>query len=170
MADTTKINSGRNCKSEDMVGMGEIKVLKEEGTLWAVLGSCIGLVLYDSAAKIGGIAHIMLGENDKNDSNVGKYADTAIGALIKIMVDKGAVRSRIKARMIGGANMFRWKSTKSCVDIGTSNIETVKKVITEEHIPIVNSTVGGNTGYKIRFSVSDGTVSIRFIDGRTLEI
>ena len=42
------------------VRMGEIAVATSEGVLRTLLGSCIGLVLYDRRARAGGLAHIVL--------------------------------------------------------------------------------------------------------------
>ena len=47
-----------------------------------LLGSCVGVVLYHRAAKLGGVAHIVLPAAPANADHPGKYADTAIPALI----------------------------------------------------------------------------------------
>ena len=67
------------------VGMADLKVAKAPDILTTLgLGSCVGIALYDNVAKIGGLAHIMLPDSTqiKNNSNVAKFADTAIEQLI----------------------------------------------------------------------------------------
>ena len=46
------------------------------------LGSCVGVVLYDRTARLGGLAHIVLPKAHGTVDHPGKYADTAIPALI----------------------------------------------------------------------------------------
>ncbi len=158
------------CQPEDMVGMGELKLLQNDECAWAVLGSCVGLVLYDAVSKVGGVAHIMLQKNERKDNRIGKYADTAVPALIDLMIKNGAERKKIKARIVGGANMFKWKSAKIIMDIGTDNVNSVREELEKENITILKSMTGGNSGYKIIFAVSDGIVHIEFIDGRKIEL
>ena len=45
------------------VRMGEMQVGGNGDTLRTLLGSCIGLALYDRRRKIGGLAHIVLPES-----------------------------------------------------------------------------------------------------------
>jgi chemotaxis protein CheD len=156
---------------ERMVGMGEVKLAKADDVLWAVLGSCIAVVLYDPQAEVGGIAHVMLPKKEnKEDTYTGKYADTAIPQMLGLMVENGCVKKRIEARLIGGANMFRWKSKEPNMEIGVRNIEAVKVALKKERIPIIKSAIGGNVGYKVKFSALDGSIIIKFIDGRTIEL
>ncbi len=93
------------------VGMADMVVVSAPESLVTLgLGSCIGLVLFDQAAKVAGMAHIMLpdsrGAGQKALEKPGKCADTAVPALIAEVCRKGAVRSRLKAKMAGGSQMF----------------------------------------------------------------
>ena len=48
------------------VGMADIKVCKAPDALTTLgLGSCVGICLWDSSLKIGGLAHIMLPDSRK---------------------------------------------------------------------------------------------------------
>ena len=73
--------------------MGEIAVARDDGVLRTLLGSCLGLALYDRRLKVGGVAHIVLPESMGRLSNPGKFADTAVPAMID--------RMRAKARRAG---------------------------------------------------------------------
>ncbi len=42
------------------VGIGALKIAKSPKIIKTSLGSCIGVVLYDSINKIGGLLHLML--------------------------------------------------------------------------------------------------------------
>ena len=45
------------------IRMGEMAVAINDGVLRTLLGSCIGLVLYDRKRKVGGLAHVVLPES-----------------------------------------------------------------------------------------------------------
>src|SRR5699024_8941830 len=90
------------------VGIADLQVtiapnrLKTSG-----LGSCVGVVIYDQ--NIAGLAHVMLPDSTaskKSNQNVMKYADTAIDLMLKKLVSQGAKKSRLKAKLAGGAHMF----------------------------------------------------------------
>jgi len=123
------------------------------------LGSCVGICLHDGVRKIGGLSHILLPEAfEKLDrTQVFKFADTAIEALVKTMELHGCQRSRLCAKIAGGANMF----LTSGVSIGDRNVEAVKKVLDRLHIRIVASDVGKNYGRTIEFDPEDGKLLIK---------
>ena len=81
---------------------------KDSGMLITyALGSCIGICLYDQKIKLAALIHIMLPLNmEPGRKNTMKYADTGIRETLKMMESKGASRSRITAKIAGGAKMF----------------------------------------------------------------
>ena len=112
------------------VGMADVKVCKAPDALTTLgLGSCVGICLWDSSLKIGGLAHIMLPDSRKlkNNSNIYKFADTGIDELIRLLSLQGAVRSRLRAKIVGGAQMFAFQSQSEAMRIGKNNVEAVRK-------------------------------------------
>ncbi len=108
------------------VGIAGLEVAEPPDILRTILGSCIGICLYDKKNKIGGLSHIMLPKiNDKN-SDKKKYADTAIPLLLEKMLKKGAIIDFITAKIVGGATMFNIPNKSSLINIGQSNILSVK--------------------------------------------
>ena len=92
-----------------VVGMADLNVTRAPGTLTTLgLGSCVGIALYDPATKIAGLAHIMLPDSKAihNNSNVAKFADTAIVKMIADMERLGARRANITAKIAGGAHLI----------------------------------------------------------------
>ena len=131
------------------------------------LGSCIGLVIYDDIAKVAGMSHIMLPNNheDKDVKKLGKYADTAVPKLIEDLIALGALKSRLKAKMAGGAQMFSipGKNSASFLAIGERNIETTKKMLEKYGIPLVASDVGGNKGRSVEFYTDNWIMIVKVI-------
>ena len=89
------------------IGIADMKMTRNEGTLITyALGSCIGICLYDPLIRLGALVHIMLPINmETNRTSPFKYADTGIRMTLDRMVKMGAQRSRIVAKIAGGAKM-----------------------------------------------------------------
>lgn len=131
------------------------------------LGSCIGIVLHDSSAGVGALAHAMLPrcERVKNNANRAKFVDTVIPILMKQMIRRGARQDRIVAKLFGGARMFdTFKECKGVLQIGDENIVTAREVLAKLGIPVVGECVGGTSGRTIIFNVADGSVRVRYVD------
>lgn len=125
------------------------------------LGSCIGICLYDAQIKLGALVHIMLPLNmEAGRKSPMKYADTGIRETLKQMEGKGARRSRITAKIAGGAKMFE-VSGGSLGNIGQRNIESVRMVLKREGIQILKEDVGGSVARTLLFDVSNGLGCIR---------
>ena len=139
----------------------------------AGLGSCVGVVLYDSHKKIAGMAHIMLPESSLARGTTvhkAKFADTAIADLIQLLEKHGSHVSRLKAKIAGGAQMFHFTTKSDIMRIGPRNVEAVKKELARYAIPIVAEDVGGSSGRTIEFDPATGKLLVRTVNVGTKEI
>jgi chemotaxis protein CheD len=147
------------------VKIADLAVLRERGILLTVgLGSCVGIALHDAENKVGGLAHILLScscqfENRANSFNPAKFADTAIPLLVEEMEKQGGKRSRMRAKIAGGSQLFSYRQSNG-VSIGERNIEAVRQTLKKLEIPIRGEDVGGNYGRTMRFFVETGKVVI----------
>ena len=158
--------------TEVFVNMGEISSSKNQGILTTVgLGSCVGVALYDPQVKVGVMGHIFLPQSRPNDPQAppGKYADTGIPAMIEEAVRLGASRSRLHAKLAGGANLFPNLSMSS-TSIGQQNINAVVEHLKKHGIPVVSQDVAGGHGRKMRFFVENGVVTVTAIGKDPVEI
>lgn len=158
------------------VGMAELIVVSAPEMLMTLgLGSCIGLVLYDQAAKIAGMVHIMLpdsrGAGEKAREKPGKFADTAVSALINAVCSKGALRSRLKAKLAGGSQMFALPGAETdFLAVGSRNAKETINLLKKEGIPLVNSDVGGNKGRTVEFSTVTWMLTVKVLGKGKTEI
>lgn len=126
------------------------------------LGSCIGVCLYDPMVKLGALVHIMLPLNmETGRKNPMKYADTGVRETLKQMEAAGAMRSRITAKIAGGAKMFEVSGGGSLGHIGQRNIESVHMVLKREGIRLLKEDVGGSLARTLLFDVSNGMGCVR---------
>jgi chemotaxis protein CheD len=146
------------------VGMADLKVVEHPDALTTLgLGSCVGICLYDTMSKVTGMAHIMLPSSKaiRKNENVAKFADTAIDELIKQMQLKGANKTRLTAKIAGGAQMFSFSSANDSMKIGERNAEAVRAILKSMGIPIKADETGGNFGRTIEFFSENGKLVIK---------
>lgn len=152
------------------VYMSELYVAKAPIELISLgLGSCIGVVLYDAYKKVGGLAHVVLPFTDETPMKPGKYGNTAVKALIYDMISTGARRSRMTAKLFGGANMFPCLH-QGKQSIGEANLESVTQILDQYNIPIIAKEVGGSVGRTIFFSTDTGFVRLKTMANQSIRI
>lgn len=157
-----------------VLGMADLMVVPAPVKLITLgLGSCIGLVVYDTLAKVAGMAHIMLplSRGLSGSEKIGKFADTAVPALIEEMLKKGAVRGRIKAKIAGGAQMFALPGASAeFLTVGAKNVAETKSRLLRMGIALIASDTGGNKGRTIEFSTSNWMLKVKTLGKGTNEI
>ena len=123
--------------------------------------------MYDPVTKVSGLAHIMLPDSTKikNNQNIAKFADTGIEELIKQMIKIGASKTRLVAKIAGGAQMFAFKTSTSqandMMQVGARNVEAVKAVLKKEGIRLLAEDTGLNYGRTIEFYSENGQLLIK---------
>lgn len=148
------------------VGMADLKTCKSPDAVTTLgLGSCVGVAIWDPVTKIGGLAHVMLPDSTKvkNNINVYKFADTGIEELVRLILEMGAGKSRLKAKIAGGAQMFAFQNKSDMVRVGDLNVIASKKKLAELGIPLVAEDTGENYGRTVVFYPENGDFYIRAI-------
>jgi chemotaxis protein CheD len=150
------------------VSMGRWAVAAAPIQIRTLLGSCVGIVLYDRAARLGGMAHIVLPTSRGTADHPGKFADTAIPGMIEDLDRLGRkARQRLTAKLVGGASMFQNAST---LDIGRMNCNAVERILDGLGIPVLARDVGGDTGRRATLDTASGIVAVRIPGGDDYEI
>ncbi|MFW6114142.1 MAG: chemotaxis protein CheD [bacterium] len=150
------------------VGMGQIATGRAGARMKAVLGSCVGLVLYQPRLKAGVMAHIVLPDSAGRGGAPGKFADTAIPEMLRLLENMNVPVHGLIAKLCGGANMF---GSSGPVQIGETNaravLETLKKHTTAR---VMAEDIGGSKGRRVLFDCDNGamTVEIAGQPARTL--
>jgi chemotaxis protein CheD len=150
------------------VPMGRWAVAAAPVQIRTLLGSCAGVVLHDRVARLGGVAHIVLPASRGTADHPGKFADTAIPALIEDLRLLGrSARLRLSAKLVGGASMF---ASTSSLDIGRMNRDAVEQILADLGIPVLARDVGGGTGRRATLDTASGLVAFRIPGGADYEI
>jgi chemotaxis protein CheD len=136
------------------VNTGQVKIAKAPMRLRApALGSCVAVTLYCNFSNVGGMAHVMLASTDHYLAGEDplKYADEAIPYLIKLMVDAGANKYGIHAKLVGGAMI-----TKDTMNIGQMVEISVEEILAKSGVEITARRIGGRASRTVTLDIATG--------------
>jgi len=147
-----------------LAGMGEMVWTRGAGVLGCIgLGSCVGTLLFDPRTHTAALAHVMLPEAHDQDAFTlpGKYATTAVPALLRLLDVPPALASRLKAILVGGGELFQNRS--QALRIGERNVEALHKLLSELRIGVVFEHTRGSSGRSFEFDVATGQIRVRAV-------
>lgn len=126
------------------------------------LGSCLGITLYNPLKKLGTMAHPMLPdiERARTNANPSRYVNYTIRKMVEDLEKAGSARSRLVAKLFGGARMFAFISSDSLLNVGEKNIAMAREVFNELNIKIAAEEVGGTFGRTIELNLETGKVVV----------
>jgi chemotaxis protein CheD len=149
---------------EVIISMAGIGISNQRGKMRTLLGSCIGVALYDRKLKLLGLAHVVLPDSNGSTQALGKYADTAIPETIRrIALIAQSSKLSLTAKIAGGANMFSHVKSNSMNTIGDQNIVAVERVLASYQIPVLGKHLGGTFGRRMVVYAENGEVEIHVV-------
>jgi len=140
------------------LGIGVIGVARDTGVLRTFVGSCVGLALLDRRHRLAALAHIMLPDSQSAGTPPGKYADTAIPEMLRLLgglAPGGTLR--LAAKLVGGAKMFAFQSGTT---VGDQNVAAVERILASLDIPVLGRDCGGDRGRRITLDVATGELRV----------
>ena len=147
-----------------IVGVSDMKISNDPEAVLVTysLGSCIGVAIYDAAAKVGGLLHYLLPESklspEKAIKNPYMFADTGIPALFKAAYALGAKKQRMKVVVVGGSQIM---DQAGFFNIGKRNDIAVRKMFHKNNVLIDYRDVGGVVNRTIKLEVKNGDTWIK---------
>ena len=111
----------------------------------AILGTCVGVALYDRDNSVGGLIHLLLPEpvSMHSDNNLERYASTGLPLFIRALSEAGAKKENLKATIAGGALVGPVTPQDLSLDIGGHTVDIVKNILKQNNITIEKSETGG---------------------------
>lgn len=145
-----------------VVMVGDMKAGgKDDVLVTHALGSCLGLMVYDPAARVGGLLHAMLPLSKINPAkaeiNPYMFVDTGVPELFKTIYGMGGQKSRmiVKAagcgQPLGNNEMFK---------IGERNYTVLKKLLWKNNVLLDAEDVGGSSSRTVHFDLITGRTTI----------
>jgi chemotaxis protein CheD len=129
---------------------GYVYVCETPSAIQTVLGSCVGVCIFDRRKRYGGMNHFMLPQ-PLGERPTTKFGSAAMYALYRAFIDFGSNPADLEAQIYGGSGMPGNAQSKA---IGAENILIARKFLTRHDIPIVSEDVAGTLGRKILFLTS----------------
>ncbi len=136
--------------------MAGLKFGEPPDVLETLLGSCVGIAVWDERSGNGGLAHVVLPDSQGKVAAPGKFVDTAVLELKNRLLERGANPYSLRAKLAGGAIMFG----KNTDTVGTRNCEAALNHLEQQKIRVVAKHLGGDKGRVIRFSLQDWSVEV----------
>ncbi|WP_373354316.1 chemotaxis protein CheD [Pseudoroseicyclus sp. CXY001] len=131
---------------------GEYHVSDTPGAIInTLLGSCIAVCLHEPTRRIGGMNHFLLPEGQPSAAPDVKQGAYAMEILINEMVKRGALRSKLTAKVFGAGRI-----TQRFSYVSEANIAFVRSFLRAEDIPCLSESVGGDSARRIRFEPYSG--------------
>ena len=134
---------------------GKIFAAAQPFSITTIVGSSVALCLWDPVHRIGGANHFMLPEGPGDGPNPTRYGNVANPALLKRLLELGADRKTLEAKIFGGS-LPKVNFGHEEGHLGDRNVQAVTHFLTEEGIRLVHSEVGGTQGRKVVFQTDDG--------------
>jgi chemotaxis protein CheD len=126
------------------------------------LGSCVGLALYDPEARVGGMIHCMLPlsriDPEKAKKNPCMFTDTGVPKLLQAVLEMGATRRRLVAKVAGAAAPL---NDNSVFKIGERNYVVLRKVLWKNDILIASEQVGGTVARTLFLHLDTGRTVVK---------
>jgi chemotaxis protein CheD len=150
-----------------VIGIADVKVSADPADTLVTygLGSCLGVVIYDPVAKVGGMLHAMLpsGAADpaKAAANPARFIDAGLPVLFKSAYALGAQKPRIHLTVAGGAAMGANGPEEDFFQIGRRNYVELKKVLWKNGVVIRDEDVGGNVSRTLLLHIETGEVTVK---------
>ena len=152
-----------NIPEDIVVDTAQVKITQAPNRLVALgVGSCVVITIHDPMLKVGAMAHAMLPDSTEHGPTINpfKFVDLAIDAIIKKMEFLGSNRQNMKAKIVGGANMFLNLGHES-LRAGEKNVLATKEKLRKEGISLSGEIVGGSVGRSVDFDTVSGIVTVR---------
>lgn len=144
---------------------GDWELVREPAILKTVLGSCVGITFRVPRLGIGVMCHPMLPHHavrprmQHNPSAIGRYVDSIIPELARMLDELGARRSEVEVKLFGGADVLATQRKGDTV--GKMNADTAVRVLEQEGFRLAASHLGGRRGVFIEFHTGTGEVLLR---------
>ncbi|WP_417239737.1 chemotaxis protein CheD [Celeribacter halophilus] len=142
------------------IAQGEYAIADaEDAVITTVLGSCVATCLWDPVAGIGGMNHFLLPDGPPSRSDVSSFGANAMELLINALIRSGALRGRLRAKVFGGAEMY-----KGLTNVGNQNGRFVLSYLEREGIPCDGQSLGGVQARRVEFFPTQGKARQKLVE------
>jgi len=156
------------------VGIADMKFSRNPGDviITHALGSCLGVVIFDPVAGVGGMLHAMLPDSSidvkKSQENPYMFIDTGVPRLFKECYGFGAEKKRLVVKVAGGATS-KANLEDDYFQIGKRNFVMLRKLLWKNNVLLKAYEVGGAESRTLSLEVGSGDVFLK-VNGTTRKL
>lgn len=160
----TSTNPAATAGPRVVVGIGEFAVSNDPqaAVVTHALGSCVAVCIWDPAALVGGLLHVLLPDSKINPERArvqpAAFADTGIPLLFRTAYAHGLDKKRCRVRLIGGASVAGLPPSEAAV--GKRNVLAARALLWRNGVLIEREVVGGTAARTVTMRVADGVTRI----------
>jgi chemotaxis protein CheD len=149
---------------------GEIFVTRHDEFITTVLGSCIAVCVRDPVLRVGGMSLFMLpprtvpeGGEPRSDAGeeVPHNGRFELERLIDQVLEAGADRTRLKAKMFGGG-----RSLAGVAEAAAKTIAFVRQFLRQQGLPLVEEKLGDSHPRRVMYFPNTGTALVERLPPR----
>ncbi len=169
LSSTTDLPPGKHeiiSSDSHFLHAGQVFVSVESKSIVLILGSCVGVCVWDAVNRIGGATHFLLPSWDGLGAASPRYGNVAVSMLLQRLLEAGANRAHLRAKVFGGGCIFhsmREPGTNKEQHLGRRNVDTALEMLAKAQIPVVSTVVGVDRGQRIVFRTDNGDAGIRVL-------
>lgn len=147
-----------------VVGVADLKISTDRADtiITYSLGSCLGVVLFDDVAGVGGMLHCMLPlskiDANKASANPFMFVDSGMTTFLQQLFNLGAQRKSITAKVAGGSHIL---DTQGTFNIGERNYTVLRKILWKNDILIAAEDVGGSVPRTMSLNMNNGQTRLK---------
>jgi chemotaxis protein CheD len=127
------------------------------------LGSCLGIVIHDPVANVGGMLHVMLPQSTidpkKGEESPFMFVDTGVPRLFKESYKAGADKQRLIVRVAGGAAVNKTEE-HDYFQIGKRNVVALRNLLWKNGVLLKSFDVGGSDSRNMSINIATGEVTV----------
>ncbi|MCQ0990218.1 chemotaxis protein CheD [Jiella marina] len=144
---------------------GEARVERGENVvLTTLLGSCVAACIRDPEAGVGGMNHFLLpGSGGAEGGRAESFGLYLMEVLINGLLQKGARRAHLEAKLFGGA-----RTVDGLSDVGSKNAAFAERFLKMEGIRYLGGSLGGTRGRRIEYWPVSGRARQIFFEDTTM--
>ncbi len=148
--------------------IGEMHISKKSEDIVRAfgLGSCMGVVMYDPEAKIGGILHCLLPDSKAFSSETLSaqankpltFVNEGIPLMLRQIQADGAEPNRLRVYLVGGASFTN--DANDLFSIGIRNFVVACETLRQLKLPLTGKEAGGRIARTLGLHIGNGRVWI----------
>ena len=150
-----------------VVGVADVKVSNTAGErlITYALGSCLGIVVYDSVASVADLLHVMLPTGTIDEAKMkdkpAMFVDSGVPLLFKECYKLGAKKERMQVKVAGGAYAGAREADDRFL-IGKRNMMALRELLSKNGVALHSHDTGGvQTSRTMWVDVTTGDVTLK---------